>query len=167
VPSALPSLAEGTRPARPRCGCSAGAVVTLLHRRTDLSETVPDYLIGELERYGGDVRSQRDLSPAGQERTARKRFSQGRSASGSLVLFLGAVPCTEWLGDVVARDDNGFILTGPAAGADNLLGTTIAGVFTAGDVRSGSTKRCGTAVGEGAWAVQLVHAHVAADEAVQ
>jgi thioredoxin reductase (NADPH) len=74
------------------------------------------------------------------------------------------VPRTEWLGDVVARDDNRFILTGPAA---DLLETTIPGVFAAGDVRSGSTKPCATAVGEGAWAVRLVHAQVAADEAVQ
>ena len=77
-----------------------------------------------------------------------------------LFLFLGALPCTEWLGDAVARDDHGFILTG--AGAGDLLGTNVPGVFAAGDVRSGSTKRCATAVGEGAWAVQLVHAHLAA-----
>ena len=71
------------------------------------------------------------------------------------------MPCTQWLDDVVRRDDNGFILAGPAIGADNLLETTVPGVFAAGDVRSGSTKRCATAVGEGSWAVQLVHAHLA------
>jgi thioredoxin reductase (NADPH) len=75
---------------------------------------------------------------------------------------LGALPCTEWLDHTVARDDHGFILTGADSGAANLLGTTVPGVFAAGDVRSGSTKRCATAVGEGAWAVQLVHAHIAA-----
>jgi len=53
------------------------------------------------------------------------------------------------------------VITGAAANADNLLETTVPGVFAAGDVRSGSTKRCATAVGEGAWAVQLVHAHLA------
>ncbi len=62
----------------------------------------------------------------------------------------------------MARDDNGFILTGPAANVDNLLETDVPGVFAAGDVRSGSTKRCATAVGEGAMAVQFVHAHLAA-----
>jgi thioredoxin reductase (NADPH) len=85
----------------------------------------------------------------------RQRFS-------FLFIFLGALPCTEWLDDAVARDDHGFILTGAAVGAGNLLGTNLPGVFAAGDVRSGSTKRCATAVGEGAWAVQLVHAHLAA-----
>jgi thioredoxin reductase (NADPH) len=79
-----------------------------------------------------------------------------------LFLFLGALPCTDWLGQVVARDENGFILTGSAVGADNLLETSVLGVFAVGDVRSGSTKRCATAVGEGAWAVQLVHAHLEA-----
>jgi thioredoxin reductase (NADPH) len=54
------------------------------------------------------------------------------------------------------------MLKGGAAGAEYLLETTILGVFAAGDVRSGSTKRCATAVGEGAMAVQLVHAPLAA-----
>ncbi len=75
-----------------------------------------------------------------------------------LFLFLGALPCTEWLDGAVERDHAGFIPTGPAANAENLLETSVPGVFAAGDVRSGSTKRCATAVGEGAMAVQFVHA---------
>ena len=74
-----------------------------------------------------------------------------------LFLFLGASPCTEWLGDVVARDANGFILTGSEAGADGLLETSVPGVYAAGDVRAGSIKRCATAVGEGAAIVRFVH----------
>ncbi len=62
---------------------------------------------------------------------------------------------------MVARDENGFILTGPSADTDDLLETSLPGVFAAGDVRSGSTKRCATAVGEGAMAVQFVHRHLA------
>jgi thioredoxin reductase (NADPH) len=79
-----------------------------------------------------------------------------------LFFFLGARPCTEWLDESVARDENGFILTGEAAGADRLLATSVPGIFAAGDVRSGSTKRCATAVGEGSMAVQLVHEHLSA-----
>ena len=60
----------------------------------------------------------------------------------------------------MARDEDGFILTGAAAGMDDLLETDVPGVFAAGDVRSGSTKRCATAVGEGSMAVQFVHAHL-------
>ena len=78
-----------------------------------------------------------------------------------LFLFLGAQPCTEWLDDAVARDADGFILTGDAAGADNLLETSVPGIFAAGDVRSGSSKRCAAAVGEGSMAVQFVHGHLA------
>jgi thioredoxin reductase (NADPH) len=61
----------------------------------------------------------------------------------------------------VARDDDGFVLTGRAIGSDNLLETSIPGIYAAGDARSGSTKRCATAVGEGAMVVQLVHARMA------
>jgi thioredoxin reductase (NADPH) len=74
-----------------------------------------------------------------------------------LFLFLGASPCTDWLGDVVARDPRGFVLTGPEAGADGLLETSVPGVYAAGDVRAGSIKRCATAVGEGAAVVRFVH----------
>jgi thioredoxin reductase len=79
-----------------------------------------------------------------------------------LFFFLGAAPCTEWLDDTVARHENGFILTGSAVGADNLLETSVPGVRAAVDVLSGSTKRCATAVGEGAMAVQFVHGQLAA-----
>ena len=84
---------------------------------------------------------------------------------GFLFLFLGATPCTEWLGDAVARDADGFIPTGADAGADCLLETSVPGVYAAGDVRAGSVKRCVTAVGEGAAVVQFVHAHIAREGA--
>jgi thioredoxin reductase (NADPH) len=74
-----------------------------------------------------------------------------------LFLFLGAAPCTDWLCDAVARDDKGFVQTGADAGATGLLETSVPGIYAAGDVRSGSTKRCATAVGEGAMVVRLVH----------
>jgi thioredoxin reductase (NADPH) len=142
-----------------------GALVTLLHRRADLRETMSDYLVRELERYGVAVRDRSEIAALhgtdGQLEAVTLKGGE-RLRFSFLFLFLGALPCTEWLGDTVARDGDGFILTGTAADADNLLETTVPGVFAAGDVRSGSTKRCATAVGEGAWAVQLVHAHLAA-----
>jgi thioredoxin reductase (NADPH) len=142
-----------------------GALVTLLHRRAELQETMSDYLIHELERYGVVVRDRSEIAALhgtdGQLEAVTLKSGE-RLRFSFLFLFLGALPCTEWLDHAVARDDHGFILTGASAGAANLLGTTVPGVFAAGDVRSGSTKRCATAVGEGAWAVQLVHAHLAA-----
>ena len=141
-----------------------GALVTLLHRRADLRETMSDYLIRELERFGVTVRDRSEISHlhgADGQLEALTLTDGERLPVSFLFLFLGASPCTEWLGDVVARDDDGFILTGPAASTDLMLETSVPGVFAAGDVRSGSTKRCATAVGEGAMAVQLVHARLA------
>jgi thioredoxin reductase (NADPH) len=142
-----------------------GALVTLLHRRADLHETMSDYLVRELERYGVAVRDRSEIAALhgrDGELEAVTLKSGERVPFAFLFLFLGAEPCTDWLDDAVARDQHGFILTGPSANADKLLETSVPGVFAAGDVRSGSTKRCATAVGEGAMAVQLVHAHLAA-----
>jgi thioredoxin reductase (NADPH) len=142
-----------------------GALVTLLHRRADLHETMSDYLVHDLERYGVAVRDRSEIAALhgkDGQLEAVTLTSGERLPFSFLFLFLGARPCTEWLADTVARDDDGFILTGAAANTDNLLATSIPGVFAAGDVRSGSTKRCATAVGEGAMAVQFVHAHLAA-----
>lgn len=145
-----------------------GALVTLLHRRADLRETMSDYLVRELERHGVAVRDRSEVAAlhGGDGQLEAVTLQSGERVTFSfLFLFLGGLPCTEWLGEVVARDDKGFILTGAAAGADYLLETSLSGVFAAGDVRSGSTKRCATAVGEGAMAVQFVHGHLAAQSA--
>jgi thioredoxin reductase (NADPH) len=141
-----------------------GALVTLLHRRGDLRETMSDYLVRELERYGVAVRDRSEIAAlhgADGQLEAVTLTTGERLPFSFLFLFLGAQPCTGWLGDAVARDDDGFILTGAAANAGQLLATSVPGVFAAGDVRSGSTKRCATAVGEGAMAVQFVHSHLA------
>ena len=141
-----------------------GALVTLLHRRADLRETMSDYLVRDLERSGVSVRDRSEIAALhgndGQLETVTLKSGEQLPVS-FLFLFLGARPYTDWLDDAVARDGDGFILTGAAANAENLLETNIPGVFAAGDIRSGSTKRCATAVGEGAMAVQLVHAHLA------
>jgi thioredoxin reductase (NADPH) len=83
-------------------------------------------------------------------------------------LFLGAEPSTRWLGDCVALDKDGFVLTGADTGdkwkADRPphdLETSRPGIFSAGDVRSGSVKRVAAAVGEGAAAIQAVHQYLA------
>ncbi len=147
-----------------------GALVTLLHRRADLRETMSDYLVREIERYGVVVRDRSEIAALHGENghLAAVTLESGELLPYSfLFLFLGALPCTEWLGDSVARDQNGFILTGAAANTDDLLESDVPGVFAAGDVRAGSTKRCATAVGEGAMAVQFVHAHLTRATTVQ
>ena len=141
-----------------------GALVTLLHRRADLAETMSAYLVEELDRYGVAVRDRSEIRGLrGEEgRLEGVRLTDGSELPFSfLFLFLGAAPCTDWLGDRVARDAKGFVLTGPEAGAEGLLETSVPGVYAAGDVRSGSIKRCATAVGEGATVVRFVHEHLA------
>jgi len=95
--------------------------------------------------------------------------------TSSLFLFIGAEANTDWLRGCVALDKNGFVLTGtslPPETADAerwrtvgrrplLLETSLPGVFAAGDVRSGSVKRCASAVGEGSMSVSFVHACIA------
>jgi thioredoxin reductase (NADPH) len=137
-----------------------GALVTLLHRRGNLAETMSQYLLDELDRYGVAVRDRSEIvglqGAHGQLHAAT--LSDGEQLPFSfLFLFLGANPCAEWLGDLLARDADGFILTGTDAGAEGLLETSVPGVFAAGDVRAGSIKRCATAVGEGATVVQFAH----------
>jgi thioredoxin reductase len=93
--------------------------------------------------------------------------------SAALFVLIGSEPRTDWLGGALARDRWGFLLTGsqliedgvapawPLERPPALLETSMPGVFAAGDVRAGSVKRVASAVGEGALAVTLVHAHLA------
>jgi thioredoxin reductase (NADPH) len=83
--------------------------------------------------------------------------------------FIGATPRTDWLPAEIERDAKGFVRTGAAlaespywtaARTPFLLETSRPGVFAAGDVRSGSSKRVATAVGEGAMSVQFVHEYL-------
>jgi thioredoxin reductase (NADPH) len=94
-------------------------------------------------------------------------------ASSWLFAFIGASPRTDWLGPDVARDANGFVVTGqdllasgaarrwPLARAPFVLETSVPGVFAAGDVRLDSMKRVASAVGEGAMSIYLVHRYLA------
>lgn len=145
-----------------------GALVTLLHRRADLSETMSHYLLSDLERHGVVVRDRSEVAELhgtdGDLEAVTLKDGEQLSFT-TLFLFLGAEPCTDWLGDTVARDANGFILTGDAAGAEGLLETSVPGIYAAGDARAGSIKRCATAVGEGATVVRFVHERAAAAQA--
>jgi thioredoxin reductase (NADPH) len=141
----------------------SGALVTLMHRRRDLRETMSEYLISELERYGVAVRDDSEVvALRGREgKLDSVAMRDGQEVPASLLfLFLGATPCTEWLGAAVTRDRDGFIVTGSGEGG-GALETDVPGVFAAGDVRSGSVKRAATAIGEGAMAITLVHRQLA------
>jgi thioredoxin reductase (NADPH) len=102
----------------------------------------------------------------------RGSATEQRAPADFLFIFIGAHPHTDWVGDSIARDERGFILSGPELRRDNvaapwplereplLLETSVPGVFVAGDVRRSSMKRVASAVGEGAMAVHLVHQYL-------
>jgi thioredoxin reductase (NADPH) len=98
----------------------------------------------------------------------RDRVRGGEETVGAdgLFLMIGARPHTEWLPPEIARDDEGFVLTGTDLRDDHtrrlhraplLLDTSMPGVLAAGDVRHGSVKRVASAVGEGSVAIQHLH----------
>ena len=90
-----------------------------------------------------------------------------------MFLLIGAEPHTDWLPEEIARDEDGYIVTGrdfshygpPHRGwhVERLplpLETSMPGVFAAGDVRHGAVKRVASAVGEGSIAIQTVHEYL-------
>lgn len=99
----------------------------------------------------------------------RRSGQESTHALRHLFLFVGAEPETEWLRDCgVELDAHGFVCTGPAVAqpregpAPAPLETSVPGVFAVGDVRAGSVKRVGAAIGEGAAAVAQLHQALAA-----
>jgi thioredoxin reductase (NADPH) len=93
--------------------------------------------------------------------------TQRRVPCAAVFVFIGAEPAAEWLPDDIARDANGYLLTGTDVIRSGLwprrdrdpcpLETTVPGILAAGDIRSGSTKRVGFAVGDGSLAVTCAH----------
>jgi thioredoxin reductase (NADPH) len=154
--------------------------VTLLIRHEDLGRDMSRYLADRIERSPKvevlrttevrELDGDRALEALVVEnnQTGERRRIEARE----LFVFIGAKPHTGWLGDKLALDDRGFVLTGravrPAENGEGqdaghepyLLETSLPGVFAAGDVRSGSIKRVASAVGEGAMAIRLVHARL-------
>jgi thioredoxin reductase (NADPH) len=150
--------------------------VTMLVRGDSLARSMSHYLIDQIKGLANiEVRTGAEAVAA--EGDNQLRALRIRSADGSESLeevdacfvFIGAMPRTEWLARVVARDERGFILAGLDAKNDGWplsrdpfpLETSVPGVLVAGDVRARSIKRVASAVGEGSMAVALVHQYLA------
>ena len=162
---------------------SQAAKIWLLVRGQSLAETMSQYLVDRIAAAGNiEVLTNTEVvalsgSPEGQ--LERIRWRHGPSGKETerpmrhLFLFIGAEPATSWLEGCVSLDAKGFVETGASApiqgaGAGGStpralsLQASAPGVFAVGDVRSGSVKRVGAAIGEGAAVVAQLHIHLAA-----
>jgi thioredoxin reductase (NADPH) len=152
--------------------------VVILAPEDSIEETMSQYLVDRLRRLPNvEIRTHSTVAGAdGQKRLEEitvqdvKTGGTERVKCDGLFVFIGATPRTEWLENVVRRDERGFILSGadvkcdlsqwpewPLAREPYRLETSMPGVFVAGDVRSGSVKRLTAAVGEGAMAIHFLH----------
>lgn len=132
-----------------------------LSRRVETKENIEILYQTEIRRtIGGKKLESVELENT---RTGERRMVE----TPAVFSMIGALPCTSWLPAEIERDDKGFILTGAKVAQSSAwqkmkrspgpMETSRPGVFAAGDVRSGSVKRCAAAVGEGGMAVANVH----------
>lgn len=154
--------------------------VVLLVRGNSLEKHMSDYLVREIracpnvevllrteavEAHGDGQLERITIADRG------RKLRETRPAS-ALFVIIGAQPHTEWLAGAVQRGDKGFIVTGADVNTDaadwpldrppTRFETSMPGVFAAGDVRFGSAKRVGSAVGEGAVAMPFIHEYLRA-----
>ena len=143
------------------------AKVWMLVRGEGLAATMSKYLIDRISANPRiELRARTEITALDMDGSIEGVTFRSKSGEETtrpihnVFLFLGAEPCTEWLqGCGVAVDERGFVVTA-AQGGDSLE-TSIPGVFAIGDVRAGSVKRVGAAIGEGAAVVAQIHGYFA------
>lgn len=167
--------------------CCHERTVHLIARK-QLGENMSDYLIGRIREarnivlhegveisgvQGGEHKLEKvTIRPYKPDSTEPKDEGRNETLSvSSVFVFIGADPGCEWLPETLARDSLGYILTGIDAMQSGKwplknrepcpLETTIPGILAAGDIRKGSTKRVGFAVGDGSLTVTCVHKLIA------
>jgi thioredoxin reductase (NADPH) len=153
----------------------------MLVRADGLEKSMSHYLVERIEAAANvEVQLQTEVTAArgtdhleGLTLADRATGTERDVDTNWLFVYIGAAPRTDWLGDDVARDEHGFLITGrdligrktpPRWRLERLpfaLETSVPGLFAAGDVRLDSMKRVASAVGEGAMAVYLVHRYLA------
>jgi thioredoxin reductase (NADPH) len=155
--------------------------VYILVRGDSLSSTMSKYLIDQIKQVPNielwthasvaEVHGESHLEEISVHCSDTNKLE--RVSAAAMFIFIGALPRTNWLGDLVERDGRGFILTGPDLIREGnrpkgwhldrdpfLLETNIPGIFAVGDVRHGSVKRVASGVGEGSVAVQFIHQYL-------
>lgn len=152
--------------------------VTIVIRSADLSATMSQYLIDNLEANEAvKVMPRTQVLEARGETHLESIVLRDRDTeetrevpAGALFIFIGQTAHTDWLSNLVQTDEAGFVYSGTDLGplegwtADRepfLLEASVPGVFVAGDVRHGSIRRVAGAVGEGSTAIRFVHQHLA------
>jgi thioredoxin reductase (NADPH) len=156
--------------------------VVMIIRRESLAATMSQYLIDQIKKTPNiEIWPQTrvaevhgDLHLEELSIHCSTTGTTDRVPAKSLFIYIGALPRTDWLGDLVQRDARGFILSGPDLLRDgkrpqgwsidrdpSLLESSVPGIFVVGDVRHGSVKRVASGVGEGAVAIQFVHQYLA------
>ncbi len=154
--------------------CCPTRKVHLLIRRT-LGQGMSEYLANRIRATANIViHEQTEIKAVSGNRRIQditlKRLDsaeESRLPCSAVFVFIGAIPAAEWLPNEIAHDTNGYLLTGtdvvrsglwPRADRDPCpLETSLPGVLAAGDIRAGSTKRVGFAVGDGSLAVTCAH----------
>jgi thioredoxin reductase (NADPH) len=155
------------------------AKVLLVVRGNNIASKMSDYLSRRVEAqenieilYNTQIRKMSGGKKLEQIELENSKTGERRVVRTPAVFsMIGARPCTEWLPAEIERDQKGFIKTGAEvaeapAWRENKrrpapLETSLPGIFAAGDVRSGSVKRCAAAVGEGGMAVSGIHLSLA------
>ncbi|MGL5922579.1 FAD-dependent oxidoreductase, partial [Chroococcidiopsis sp.] len=155
--------------------------VTMLVRGESLASSMSQYLIDQIAETPNitvrvhsqvvEVKGETNLEAIAIQNTQTGEIEI--VPANSLFIFIGAVPRTEWLDGIVARDDRGFVLTGTDLSQNGhrpkgwtldrepfLLETNVPGIFAVGDVRHGSIKRVASSVGEGSICVQFIHRYL-------
>jgi thioredoxin reductase (NADPH) len=148
--------------------------VTIVARAPSLEAGMSRYLVRQLRATPNvDVRLGTEIVGGGGDSwlthlvlRSRETAEEERVPADELFLAIGANPHTEWLPETIARDEQGFVLTGadvlpesswPLEREPFRLETSLPGVLAVGDVRHGSIKRVASAVGEGSVAIRILH----------
>ena len=156
--------------------------VFIVIRKNDLTSTMSSYLIDQIHEIHNIVilNNSEILEATGTDRLNGLKIANGQTkevkdvVADALYIFIGAKPYTDWLGDLIIKDEKGFVQTGREMKSFDyfgklwkldrepyLLETSCPGIFAAGDVRSGAMSRVASAVGEGSMSISMVHKYLA------